>query len=139
MNTYLTLKSVLILAGIGHFGILIASALTPFVLDWKSVLKPLPPMVRHLFWVYGFFIVLTIIGLGTLTLLNVQAMAEGEPVARSLAAFIGIFWTARLAVQLFLFDAKPYLTNRWLKLGYHSLTGVFLFFSITYFTAAFNI
>lgn len=122
MKSLLTLENLLLLAGLGHFAILSASALVPRVLDWKTALKPLPPFLRTLFWVYGIFIVLTIIGLGALTLLNAAAMAAGDPVARSLAAFIAVFWGARLLVQLFIFDARPFLTTAWLKLGYHALT-----------------
>jgi hypothetical protein len=136
MNPVFTLENGLRLAGIGHFAILFASALTPKVLDWKRAFRSLPSFLRTLFWVYGVFIVVTIIGLGALTLLNAHAMATAEPVARSLAAFIALFWGLRLAVQLFVFDARPYLTNAWLKLGYHTLTLVFVFFVAVYATAA---
>ena len=85
------------------------------------------------------FIVLTIIGMGTLTLLNAHAMAAGDPVARSLAAFIAVFWGARLVVQLFVFDASAYLTTIWLKAGDHLLTLAFIFFTIIFATAAFQI
>ncbi len=138
MNTYLTLENLLRLAGLGHFAILTASALVPGVLDWKTALKPLPPFLRTLFWVYGIFIVLTIIGLGTLTLINARAMATGDPVARTLAAFIAVFWGARLIVQLFVFDVRIYLTNVWLKIGDHLLTVAFLFFTTLYAIAAFR-
>lgn len=136
MKSLLTLENLLLLAGVAQFAILTASALVPKVLDWKTALKPLPPFLRTLFWVYGIFIVLTIIGMGTLTLLNARAMAAGEPVARSLAGFIAVFWGARLIVQLFVFDARPYLTNHWLKLGDHLLTVTFVFFTIVYGLAA---
>lgn len=135
MNSLLTLENGLRLAGLGHFAILTASALVPKVLDWKTALKPLPPFLRTLFWVYGVFIVMTIIGLGTLTLLHAHEMAAGVPVARSLAAFIAVFWGARLFVQLFIFDARPYLTNVWLKIGDHVLTLAFIYF-VAVFTAA---
>lgn len=136
MNLPLNLENLLLLAGLGHFTILTASALVPRVLDWKTALKPLPPFLRTLFWVYGIFIVLTIISFGTLTLLHADAMARGDPVARSVAAVIAIFWGARLIVQLFVFDARPYLTNLWLKLGDHLLTLAFVFFTLVYAAAA---
>lgn len=139
MNLTLNLENLLRLAGLGHFAILTASALVPKVLDWKTALKPLPPFLRTLFWVYGIFIVLTIIGLGTLTLINARAMAAGDPVARTLAAFIAVFWGARLIVQLFVFDVRIYLTNLWLKLGDRLLTVAFLFFTLLYATAAFQL
>jgi hypothetical protein len=132
------LTTLLLVAGLLHFAILIASALVPRVLDWRANLAPLNSFLRRLFWVYGVFIVLMIIGLGTLTLLNARAMAAGEPVARSLSAFIAIFWLARLAVQWFVFDASPYLTTWFLKNGYHGLTLVFMYFTIVYAWAAFS-
>lgn len=139
MNITLNFENLLRLAGLGHFAILTASALVPKVLDWKTVLKPLPPFLRTLFWVYGVFIVLTIIGLGTLTLVNARAMAAGDPVARTLAAFIAVFWGARLIVQLFVFDTRPYLTNLWLKLGYHLLTVAFIFLTLVFTAAALHL
>ncbi|MCE9519944.1 MAG: hypothetical protein K8R87_10375 [Verrucomicrobia bacterium] len=139
MKSLLTLENLLLLSGAGHFAILSASALVPKVLDWKTTLKPLPPFLRTLFWVYGIFIVLTIIGMGTLTLLNAHAMVTGDPVARSLAGFIAVFWGARLIVQIFIFDSRPYLTNIWLKLGDHLLTVVFVFFTVVYGLAALHL
>jgi hypothetical protein len=124
------------IAGLLHFGILIASALVPRVLDWKTNLATLNGFLRRLFWVYGVFVVLMIIGLGTLTLINARAMAAGDPVARTLAGFTAIFWLARLAVQFFVFDARAYLTNWFLKTGYHCLTLVFTYFVLIYTWAA---
>ena len=105
-------------------------------MDWKKELSPLPRLLQQLFWVYGSFIVLSIIAIGVLTLLHAKAMAEGESVARSVAAFAAVFWGARLGVQFFVFDARPYLTNGWLKLGYNMLTVAFIFLVLTYSTAA---
>ena len=139
MNPLFTLENGLRLAGVGHFAILSATALVPKVLDWKTNLKSLPPFLRTLFWVYGAFIVLMIIGLGTLTLLNAHEMAAGAFAARSLAGFIAVFWGLRLFVQLFIFDARPYLTNLWLKVGDHVLTLAFLFFTIIYASAALHL
>jgi hypothetical protein len=126
------MKTLLQVAGAMQFTILIASAITPRVLDWRTHLAALHPFLRKLFWVYGCFIVLVIIGFATLTLLHAAAMAAGEPVARSLCVFIGIFWAARLLVQFFVFDAQPFLTNWFYKLGYHALTIGFAFLVIVY-------
>lgn len=113
------------LGGILHFGILIASALVPQVLDWRRELGKLSPLTRQLIWVHGAFIVLTILGFGALSALLPAQLASGTPLARAVCALIALFWAARLAVQFTLFDARPYLTRWWLKLGYHGLTVVF--------------
>lgn len=131
------MKTFLHLAAALQLSILIASALTPRVLDWRKNLAQLHPFLRKLFWVYGVFIVLTIIAFAVLTFLHADAMAAGDAVARSLCVFIAIFWSVRLAVQLFIFDARPFLTNRFYKLGYHALTLAFAALVLIYSWAAF--
>ena len=136
MNLTPTFLQLIQLAGLGHFGILIASAQVPRIFDWKRELALLHPFLRHLFWVYGAFIVLTIASFGVLTLVNAKALASGDPVARSLAAFIAVFWAVRLGVQWLLFDASPFLTSRWRTLGYHTLAAAFIYFITIYGCAA---
>jgi hypothetical protein len=119
------MKTLLQLAGPLQLSILVASALTPRLLHWRSNLAALHPFLRRLFWVYGVFIVLTILAFATLTFLHADAMTAGQTVARSLCIFIAIFWAARLLVQLLIFDLRPFLTNWFYKVGYHSLTLIF--------------
>ena len=133
------MKSMIQLGGLLHFAILIASALTPGVLEWRRHLATLPPLLRQLFWVYGSFIVLMIISFGTISLAHAAALASGEPLARSVCAVIAIFWAVRLAVQLFIFDATPFLTNSLLKLGYHALTAAFVALTLIYGGAALHL
>jgi hypothetical protein len=120
------------LAGLLHFAILIASASVPRLLGWRTALPYLPRMLRQLFWVYGAFIVMVIIGFGTLTLVFAPALAAGDALARGLCALIAVFWLARLTVQLFVFDLEPYLTRWWLRLGSHGLTLAFTYFALVY-------
>jgi len=126
LNDREPLEMALYLGGGMHFCILVASAVTPLALDWKGLLAPLPKLLRQMFWVYGAFIVLTIICFGTVTLMHAPEMAAGDPIGRSVCAMIAIFWSVRLAVQLFIFDAGPFLTRWFWKFGYHMLTLVFI-------------
>lgn len=93
-------------------------------------------MFRQLFWVYGSFIVLIIISFGTISLTNAAALVSGDPLGRSVCGIIALFWLARLAVQWFVFDAAPYLTNAVLRLGYHALTLAFITLALIYGCAA---
>jgi hypothetical protein len=126
------MKSLVILGGVLHFVILIASALTPRVLDWRANLATLHPFLRRLFWVYGSFIVLVIISFGALSLVRADELASDAPLARSVCAIIAIFWLARLAVQFFVFDARPFLTTTFLRIGYHGLTLLFIALVLIY-------
>ena len=66
------------------------------------------------------------------------ALAAGETLeARSICAFIAIFWGARLVVQIFFFDASEFLTNWFLKAGYHVLTLTFVYQTVAYGYCAF--
>jgi hypothetical protein len=130
------MKTLLQIAAALQLSVLIASALVPRTLDWRASLAGLHSFLQRLFWVYGGFIVLTIIAFAALTFRHASAMAAGEPVARSLCAFIAVFWAARLLVQFFVFDARPFLTNSFLRLGYHALTIAFAFLVFVYGKAA---
>lgn len=126
----------ILLGGILHFGILIASGLIPQVLDWKRALQPLDPLLRHLIWVHGAFVVLMIVLFGALSVLLPNELAGGTILARAVCGGIGLFWGIRLGIQFFLFDARAYLTKPLLKIGYHGLTVVFLYNTIVYSLAA---
>src|SRR5262249_29613721 len=123
------LQTLLLVAGLLHFAILSAAALVPLVLDWRRNLAGLSPILRQLVWVYGAFITLVIIGFGIITVSNSALLAGGAPLARWICAFIALFWLARLAVQLFVFDIRPIVRNPLLILGNHALTLVFAYFA----------
>ena len=132
----MTLHHLILLGGVCHFGILMASALVPRVLDWRGELQRLSPLSRHLVWTHGAFIVLVIVGFGVVSVLHARDLAGGAALARTVCGFIAVFWLARLAIQLFLFDARPYLTRPLLKFGYHALTAVFAYLGAVYAWAA---
>ena len=133
------MKTWLFIGGLLHFVVLIASALTPRVLDWRANLATLHPFLRRLFWVYGSFIVLVIISFGVLTLFHADELASGGLLPRSVCAMIALFWLARLGVQFFVFDARPFLTTTFLRLGYHGLTALFATLVFIYGSAALNL
>lgn len=131
------IKNAILLAGVAHFGILIASATVPFALNWRDSFKGLPLLLRQLFWVYGFFIVLMIIAFGLISLVHAETLAmAASPLARTVSGLIAVFWFARLMVQFFVFEARPYLVNWVYRLGYHGLTVVFVYLVLVFSYAA---
>ena len=131
-----TLQLALLFGGIIHFGILVASALAPRALDWRNNLRSLPKLLRQMFWVYGGFVVLVIVCFGILTFVHLEAMAGGEPVARWVCGMIALFWAARLGVQWWVLDARPWLTSASYRIGYHLLTVAFVALTVIYGWAA---
>jgi hypothetical protein len=132
----MTLPLLILIGGVLHFGILLGSASVPRVLDWKHELAKLDPLLRQLVWVHGAFVVLVIVGFGGISVALPAELASGTVLARGVCLLIAIFWAARLALQFFVFDAKPYLKSTLLKLGYNGLTVVFLYHTVVYSIAA---
>ena len=52
------------IAGFGQASVLVASALVPFRLKWKTQLDVLPRLHRQMYWIYGGYVVLAIISNG---------------------------------------------------------------------------
>jgi hypothetical protein len=134
------LKAALLTAGVLHLVPLFAGLTIPRVLRWGSDLGKLDALTRQLIWVHGAFIAITVLAFGLITMTSAESMLQGTPLAVSTAAFIGVFWFLRLLIQLFYFDARPWLTNSFRTLGYKTLTLVFGYFSVVYLlTAGFNL
>jgi alginate O-acetyltransferase complex protein AlgI len=120
------------LAGAGHFVILFASFQVPVRLEWRRDLAQLKPFNRKLLWVQGSFTVLTIIAFGTLTLVLHSELLRGDRAAMGLAAFIGIYWSARILVDAFYFSNSDWPKGRFLQVGHFLLTSLFVALAATY-------
>jgi hypothetical protein len=122
-------------AGVGQLSILIASALVPFRLNWREELRCLSRLHRQMYWVYGGYVVLSIIAFAALSIFNSSELASGSGLARGFCAYVAVFWGIRIGLQA-IFDVKEYLTAWWLKLGYFGLTLMFTALTIIYSWAA---
>ena len=120
------------LAGAGHFVILIASFQVPARLGWKENLKSLTPFNRKFVWVQSSFTVLTIIAFGLLTLTLHSELSHGDRAALGLAAFIGIYWTARILVDAFYFSHADWPRGKMFVVGHLLLTSLFCFLAASY-------
>jgi hypothetical protein len=129
------LPTLIFMAGAGQLCVLIASALVPTRLNWRSEFAKLPRLHRQMYWVYGGYVVLSIIAFGVICLLNSEELASGSRLARSVCAYMAVFWGVRLALQAVL-DVKEYLTAWWLIAGEVVLTLLFLYFSAVFAVAA---
>jgi hypothetical protein len=133
----LTLQNAIFAAGIGQFSILIASALVPFRLNWREDLRSLPKLHLQMYWVYGGYVVLSIIAFGTISILNAAELASGTGLARGFCLYVAVFWGIRLGLQP-IFDVKAHLTAWWLKAGYFGLTVLFTLLTAVYGWGAWN-
>jgi hypothetical protein len=129
------LPTLIMIAGAGQLSVLVASALVPIRLKWRTQFDVLPRLHRQLYWVYGGYTVLSIIALGLISLINAQELASGSRLARSVCAFMAVFWGIRLSLQAVL-DVKEHLTAWWLIAGECVLTILFFYFATVFTIAA---
>ena len=120
-----SLATLIFVGGLLHFSVLIASALVPFRLDWKNELASLSKLHWQMYWVYGGYVVMSIVAFGIISVTNAAEIAEGSGLARAFCGYVCVFWLVRLALQAVL-DVKQHLTEWWLTAGYHTLSVVFL-------------
>jgi hypothetical protein len=135
MNDLDLLPRALFLAGAAQLAVLIASAMVPRRLAWKTTLAGLPRLHRQMYWIYGGYVVLAIVAFGLISLANARELAGGGRLARFLCAYIAVFWGIRLGLQAVL-EVREHLTTWWLRAGYHALTAVFLALTLVYGYAA---
>lgn len=122
------LPTVIFVAGFAQLGVLIASSLVPLRLQWKTSLAGLPRLHRQLYWIYGGYVVLGIVGNGLVCIFNAEELAAGTRLARCVCGYIAVFWGVRLSLQTIL-DVTDHLTLWWLRAGYHVLTLLFASFT----------
>ena len=125
------LPRMIFLAGLAQLGVLIASAIVPFRLNWRRDLQVLPRLHRQMFWVYGGYVVLSIVAFALLSILNARELSSGSSLARGFCAYVATFWGIRCALQA-VFETNDYLTAWWLRAGYAALTLLFAGLTIVY-------
>lgn len=126
-----TFDRAIFFAGLAQLCILMASALVPFRLNWRTELSGLSRLHRQMYWVYGGYVVLAIIAFALISIVNSRELASGSGLARGVCAYIAIFWGIRVGLQT-VFDAKEHLTTWWLIAGYHTLTVMFALLTVIY-------
>ena len=131
----LALSHLIYLAGFGQLAILTASALVPFRLNWREELRCLKPLHRQMYWVYGGYVVLSIMALAAISIFNASELASGSGLARGFCAYVTVYWGVRVVLQAF-FNVKEHLTAWWLRIGYVVLGLLFLSLTIVYGWAA---
>lgn len=135
LTTYSTgeyLSLLLLLAGLGHFLVLVAAIQVPYRLGWSADLAKLRPFNRKIMWNYGFFIFTLIIAFGVETLLFRDAMVAGVPSALGLAWLIAGFWSLRLIVDYFYFEHSDWPGGPTFIVGHALLNSLFAFLVVAY-------
>lgn len=89
-----------------------ANFVLPARLEYEKNLAPASLIVRQIFLVHGFYIVLVVTALGLLCVAAPHELLADGRLAHYLRCFIALFWTLRIPIQLGYYDPEVRRRNR---------------------------
>ena len=112
-------------AGAVHLGIVAGNIPVHKKLDVRTHLERLPPMLRQVFLVHWFYILVVLLLFAGLCFCFAPELAGASPLGRFLSGALAVFWLLRLGIQFFYYDAAMRRANRTADVGF-ALALVFL-------------
>ena len=135
----MTLRGLLLLAGILQFGIAGLNLFLAPLLKWEADLARAPLLLREVFQVHVWFISITLAIFATITMRFSLEMIQGtNAAARWLAGGIGIFWGIRAILQITYYSASHWRGKRDRTFIHIGLLAVYGGFAMVYLLAAFG-
>jgi hypothetical protein len=128
-----TLVVALWIAGLVQLAIALANLVLPKKLKYRENLALIAPIIRQIFVVHSGYIVGIVLLFAVVSFGFAPELASGRGLGRFLAASMAVFWTCRVPLQLFYYDAALRRANR---AGDMAMTCALLFLATTYATAA---
>ena len=132
----MTIRTFLILAGLGQLALAAGSLALPRMLRWMDDTSKLRPLTRQVFWTYAGYIWVTNICFGLVSTFAPDWLLDRSPLARVVTAYITAYWGARLLVQLFYFDRSEAPPGAFYQLAEVALVGLVMFLTGVYGYAA---
>ena len=111
MNAALeTLPSLLTVAAAAQLSVAVLNLFLARLLHWRDDLKRAPLLLREVFHVHSWFITVTLVIFGAITLRCAGELSV-EPIGRWLAAGFGVFWALRTVLQITYYSSSHWKGN----------------------------
>jgi len=125
------------LAGIGQITLATCSLIIPKLLNWKTELAKVQPLIKQLFWTYAAYILVINFSFGLVSVFATDELTGGSHLATLLTGFITTYWVSRVLIQFFHFDRAGFPTGTWYKIGEIALVSLFITLCAVYGTACY--
>jgi hypothetical protein len=131
-ESWLNVKQMIRLAGLGQIVLALGSLAVPNVLRWRAELAKVQPLIKQMFWVYAAYIFVINLSFGLLSLFDSQDLQNGSAMAMLITGFIALYWISRVLIQFFYFDRTNFPAGGWHRAAEVLLVAAFVFFSLVY-------
>jgi len=110
------------------------------LLKWRADLDRMPLLLREVFQVHAWFISLTLLIFGTITLRFAHDLARGfHPLAQLLAAGIGLFWAVRTVLQVAYYSRSHWFGRTGRTMIHIACLGIYGSLATVYLWASFRV
>ncbi|MCU1311353.1 MAG: hypothetical protein JWO20_2478 [Candidatus Angelobacter sp.] len=104
--------------------------------EWDRELARLSLLNRQMFLVHAFFIALTLVMMGSVSLFYTAALLQPTPLSRIVLTGVAIFWVCRLFIQFLVYDSALWRGNRFHTLMHVVFSCFWIYVVCTYALAA---
>ena len=107
------MKEALYIAAAAQLAVAVLNLFLVRIMKWEESVARMPQLVREVFHVHAWFITITLVIFGVVTIRFAGELAAGtNDLGRWLAAGIGIFWLIRWLMQFFYYDSSHWRGKR---------------------------
>jgi hypothetical protein len=133
------IQQCLYFAGLAQITLAMGSLAIPPVLNWRTELAKVQPLIKQMFWTYAGYIFVINLSFGLLSLFYFKQLTNGTTLAMLVTGFIALYWVSRILVQFLYFNRANFPAGRWNVLAEIILVTLFIGLSVVYsFTFYFN-
>jgi hypothetical protein len=134
----LNLELHLRIVGVLLLALAVLNCFVPRRFGWPAELRGRSLLLRQVFSVHSFFIILVLVMMGILSLLFAPALLERTALAPIILGGLAIFWTTRLVFQFFVYSPELWRGNRFNTRMHIVFSGMWMYFAAVYATAFFG-
>ena len=122
-------------AGVLLLALALLNVFVPKRFGWKEELAKVSLLNRQIFQVHAFFIVLTLVMMGVLSLFFAPALLSPSPLSRLVLGGLALFWLVRLIIQWCVYDSSLWHRNPFNTFMHFAFTLLWIIFIAVYGTA----
>ena len=133
------MKEALYIAAAAQLAVAVLNLFLVRIMKWEESVARMPQLVREVFHVHAWFITITLVIFGVVTIRFAGELAAGtNDLGRWLAAGIGIFWLIRWLMQFFYYNSSHWRGKRAETIVHIVLIFLYGSFAGVYLLAAFQ-